>query len=338
MKERNSSVDIFRIIAALMVVSIHTGPLSEFGYNWWYTTAQILPRLGVPFFFCTMGYYYIGALLKGQYKCWNTMKRLLITYGLWSMIYYLQDIGQVIEGSISVSAFIVNCFKQFILYGSREHFWFFPAVFFSIVTATVFAQVKRLAWLAGGSLIAYMLGLLGCSYYGVGNRIPLVSYFINLPQYDWIRRMVLMGLPFFMMGYYLQRVELQKIRTRIYIILEIIFSIVFLTEIILVNKLQVQVNVYITIALYPLLFNTMLLLLKNSGTQYRRIAAITRDISNFMYYAHPLVILWVSDFFVKIVERNASGTELFLPTVGITILAGYLLHKLDNKYLNYLYK
>lgn len=38
MRERNASIDIFRIICALMVVSIHTGPLSEFGHNWWYVT------------------------------------------------------------------------------------------------------------------------------------------------------------------------------------------------------------------------------------------------------------------------------------------------------------
>lgn len=338
MKERNASIDIFRIICALMVVSIHTGPLSEFGYNWWYLTAQILPRIGVPFFFCTMGYYYIGSLLKGQCKFWKTMKRLLVTYGLWSIIYYIPDAKQVLNGSVSLSGFLVNCLRQFVIYGSREHFWFFPAVFFSIIAVTLFAKIEKLSWLAGLSIVAYVLGLLGCSYYGIGNQIPLISVFINSSQYDLIRRIVLMGFPFFMMGYFLQKIDTEQIENKKCIILEGIFLAVFLIEIIFVNKMHIQANVYITVFLYLLLFNTMLLLLKNSCEQYGKIAVVTRDLSNFMYYSHPLFMIWINMLMSFVVGRNATGTELFLLTVISTGSIGYLLHKMDNKYLNLFYK
>lgn len=338
MKERNASIDIFRIICALMVVSIHTGPLSELGHNWWYVTAQILPRLGVPFFFCTMGYYYIGSLLKGQCKFWKNMKRLLVTYGLWSIIYYIPDAKQVLNGSVSLSGFLVNCLRQFVIYGSREHFWFFPAVFFSIIVATLFAKIRKLSWLAGLSMVAYVLGLLGCSYYGIGNRIPLISVFINSSQYDLIRRIVLMGFPFFMMGYFLQKIDTKQIENKKCIILEGIFLAFFLIEIIFVNKMHIQVNVYITVFLYLLLFNTMLLLLKNSCEQYGKIAVVTRDLSNFMYYSHPLFMIWINMLMSFVVGRNATGTELFLLTVISTGSIGYLLHKMDNKYLNLFYK
>ena len=338
MKERNASIDIFRIICALMVVSIHTGPLSELGYNWWYLTAQILPRIGVPFFFCTMGYYYIGSLLKGQCKFWKTMKRLLITYGLWSIIYYIPDVKQVLNGSVSLSGFLVNCLRQFVIYGSREHFWFFPAVFFSIIVATLFAKIGKLSWLAGLSVIAYILGLLGCSYYGIGNQIPVISAFINSSQYDLIRRIVLMGFPFFMMGYFLQQTNMEQINNKICTVLEGILLVAFLLEIIFVNKVQIQANVYITVFLYLLLFNTMLLLLKNPCGQYGKIANVTRDLSNFMYYSHPLFMIWINILMSFVVGRNASGTELFLLAIISTATVGYILHKVDNKYLNWLYK
>ena len=214
MKERNASIDIFRLICALMVVSIHTAPLSELGENWRYLTVQILPRIGVPFFFCTMGYYYIGFLLKGKCKFWQTMKRLLIIYGLWSIIYYIPDIKQVLNGNVSLVGFLINCVRQFVIHGSREHFWFFPAVFFSIILSTLFAKIGKLSWLARISIVAYILGLLGCSYYGIGNQIPVISVFVNSSQYDLIRRIVLMGFPFFMMGYFLQKVELKKVTNK----------------------------------------------------------------------------------------------------------------------------
>lgn len=338
MKERKASIDIFRIICAIMVVSIHTGPLSEFGYNWWYVTAQILPRIGVPFFFCTMGYYYIGSLLKGQYKFWKTMKRMLITYGLWSIIYYIPDFRLVLEGSVSLKGFLINCVRQFLIYGSREHFWFFPAVFFSVIVSTLFAKIGKLSWLAGLSVIAYILGLLGCSYYGIGNQIPGVSILINYTQYDLIRRIVLMGLPFFMMGYFLQKASIEKIKNKICFILEGIFLVAFLAEIVFVNKVQIQANIIITVFLYLLLFNTMLLLLKNPCGQYEKVASVTRDLSNFMYYSHPLFMIWINMFISLVVGRSATGTELFLLAIVLTATVGYVLHKVDNKYLNLLYK
>jgi len=335
-KERNASIDIFRLICALMVVSIHTAPLAELGPVWRYLTVQILPRIGVPFFFCTMGYYYIGSLLKGQNKFWKTMKRLLITYGLWSAIYYISDVNQVLNGSVSFSGFLINCLRQFAIYGSREHFWFFPAVFFSIIITTLFAKSGKICWLAGVSVIAYILGLLGCSYYGIGNQIPGITVFINCSQYDLIRRIVLMGFPFFMMGYFLQKVKLRNISNKKCMVLEGIFLIAFLAEIIFVNK--IQKNVYITVFLYFLLFNTMLILLKNPCGQYKKEASVTRDLSNFIYYSHPLFMTWIHLIMNYCIGRNATETELFLLTIVSTGSIGYMLHKADNKYLNKLFK
>lgn len=321
-----------------MVVSIHTGPLSEMGYNWWYFTVQIIPRIGVPFFFCTMGYYYIGSLMRGQCRFLQTMKRLLITYGLWSIIYYIPDVKQVLNGSASLGGFLVNCIRQFLIYGSREHFWFFPAVFFSIIVVTLFAKIGKLSWLAGMSIVAYVLGLLGCSYHGIGNQIPGISVFINFSQYYLIRRIVLMGFPFFMLGYFLQKADFSKASNKKLGILEVIFLVGFFAEILLVNKLQIQVNVIITVFLYLLLFNTMMLLLKNPCAQYGKVAVVTRDVSNFMYYSHPLFMIWINIIMSTIAGRNATGTELFLLAVITSGSIGYLLHRADNKYLNLLYK
>ena len=321
-----------------MVVAIHTGPLSELGHNWWYATTQILPRIGVPFFFCTMGYYYIGSLLRGQCKFCQTMKRLLVTYGLWSFIYYIPDMKQVLNGSVSLDGFLTNCLRHFMIYGSREHFWFFPAVFFSIIVATIFGKIGRLSGLARMSIVAYVLGMLGCSYYGIGNQIPGISVFINFSQFDLVRRIVLMGFPFFMMGYFLQKLDLNKISNKNLGILEGVFLVGFLAEILLVNKLQIQVNVIITVFLYLLLFNTMIILLKNPCEQYDNVAIVTRDLSNFMYYSHPLFMIWINKMIFFLTGRNATGTELFILAVISSGSIGYLLHKVNDRYLNKLFK
>ena len=121
-------------------------------------------------------------------------------------------------------------------------------------------------------------------------------------------------------------------------ILEGVFAVGFLLVIVLVNKLQIQVNIYITVFLYLLLFNTMLFLLKNPYGQYGKTAGVARDMANFMYYSHPMFMLGINKVMSFLAGRSATGTEMFLLAVVSTGSIGYLLHKADNKYLNKLFK
>lgn len=65
-KQRNQSIDIFRLLCAVMVVAIHTSPLSELGDGAAYLFQEIVPRIAVPFFFAAAGYFYIGKLERGD--------------------------------------------------------------------------------------------------------------------------------------------------------------------------------------------------------------------------------------------------------------------------------
>ena len=62
--QRNNSIDIFRLICAVLVIIIHTRPFEDQNELLGYIVVQILPRIAVPFFFCVSGYYYFHALKK----------------------------------------------------------------------------------------------------------------------------------------------------------------------------------------------------------------------------------------------------------------------------------
>ena len=64
--QRNCSIDFFRLVCAVMVVSIHTHPLSGINDSLTFFINNVFPRIAVPFFFCTSGYYYIRALKAGK--------------------------------------------------------------------------------------------------------------------------------------------------------------------------------------------------------------------------------------------------------------------------------
>lgn len=78
-EERNSSIDIFRYICAIMVIAIHTHPFMEISEKCGYVFTQITPRIAVPFF-AAAGYFYIQKLEKNEKPFWMYIKRLLITY------------------------------------------------------------------------------------------------------------------------------------------------------------------------------------------------------------------------------------------------------------------
>ena len=84
MPKKNCSIDIFRYIGALMVMSIHIHPFEDISDFWGKEFRSVFPRIGVPFFFCAAGYFYIRKLMKGKNPFLPYMKRLLTTYFVWS--------------------------------------------------------------------------------------------------------------------------------------------------------------------------------------------------------------------------------------------------------------
>ena len=61
-KTHNNSIDIFRLLCAVMVVAIHTAPFSDISGPLGDLCTNLLPRIAVPYFFATAGYFYISAL------------------------------------------------------------------------------------------------------------------------------------------------------------------------------------------------------------------------------------------------------------------------------------
>lgn len=210
-KVRNNSIDIFRYICAILVVSIHTHPFEEINVNLSYFFVQIIPRIAVPFFFAISGYYYIKKITQEGVDInkifWKYTMRLLIVYSLWSLIYIaINFIIGIVQGT-NILTFLKETVMNYFFYGSYYHLWFFPALFFALIVTTFFVKIRKLKILVFTSIILYIIGCLGCSYYAIGNQIPLIKELINLSFFRLIRIVVLMGLPFFVLGYFVNALQ-----------------------------------------------------------------------------------------------------------------------------------
>ena len=60
--KRYNSIDVFRLVCAIMIVSIHTQPLSDINSFAGYFASGIITRFAVPYFFVVSGYFYYDKL------------------------------------------------------------------------------------------------------------------------------------------------------------------------------------------------------------------------------------------------------------------------------------
>lgn len=69
-------IDVMRIVASILVVTIHTAPFEMLCPPFDFVLTKIIARLAVPFFFVTSGYF----LFKDGYPSLNKVKKHVYLY------------------------------------------------------------------------------------------------------------------------------------------------------------------------------------------------------------------------------------------------------------------
>ncbi len=81
---RQAAIDNFRLLAATLVIAIHTSPLATYWETGDFWLTRVLARIAVPFFFMVSGYF----LARSNWK--NTgrfVKKTLLLYGVAVALY-----------------------------------------------------------------------------------------------------------------------------------------------------------------------------------------------------------------------------------------------------------
>lgn len=331
---RNSSIDIFRYICAIMIIAIHTKPFLDVNENLGFIFSEITTRVGVPFFFCVSGYYYIQKLENGR-PFNKYFIKLILPYVVWSCVYFLLDFIQ--WGHENFSGFAFNCIYGFFISGSYYHFWFFPALIYSVVFTTVIFKFRLEKLLIPMSIVLYIFGCIGCAYYKISVNIPIFGSLFEAQYFDLIRRILLMGFPFFISGYVVFKLKnhfaqnFSRIKSLSAIF---IFVLLWLTEIYCVCKFEIQKNIVITLFLYPLLVAIMLYLVNYPHRELYKFSNHTGVIANFAYYFHPLLIVIINKIYSTVSSDCIPETIMFILVVIITTLLGYILSCSKNKIIH----
>lgn len=334
MRQKNCSIDIFRYVGALMVMCIHIHPFDDISKFWGREFKSMFPRIGVPFFFCVAGYFYIKKLSEGKNSFFPYLKRILTTYVIWSLVYYLIDFME--WGRSDIKGFVRSCLKRFLIDGSHYHFWFFPALIFSVFFATVLFKLHLEKLILPVSIGLYLIGCLGGPYYAYGSRVPVLAALYARDNYTLIRRIYLMGIPFFSAGYLVVLIQnsglYRKCRSALLIADLLVSVVLWRAEIYMVMRARIMKNIYTTPGLYLMLIMLMLVLLRFPMYRCKKAADFCKVAAGFTYYIHPLFI-WMTDQISGRIGFTVSETPRYALIWAVTFALAWCIYKSNNKTL-----
>jgi len=199
-KNRNDTgIDGFRIIAALLVITIHTSPLLSFSETADFILTRIIARTAVPFFFMTSGYFLISRYTRDEKKLYAFLKKTLFLYGISILIYIPVNIY---SGYFRQENIMLEIIKDLVFDGTFYHLWYLPAS--AAGAAISWYLIKKLrfrkALIISG--ILYLIGLFGDSYYGLIEPVSGVNAFYRLVFQisDYTRNGIFFTPLFFILG------------------------------------------------------------------------------------------------------------------------------------------
>ena len=92
MKNRNVSVDLFRFLAALSIMFLHTcWGLDDSLLDAYPIIGIVIGRYPVILFFTISGYYCFLQISKGRNAAKTQIRSLLKVYCVWTVVYYLMS-------------------------------------------------------------------------------------------------------------------------------------------------------------------------------------------------------------------------------------------------------
>jgi hypothetical protein len=301
---RNGTIDIFRVIAAILVIGIHTDKNAT-GLE---QVTQTVGRIAVPFFMMVTSYYAFKHDTVSQ-----SIKHLLKIWGIWSLVYLPITIialaMQQLPLALSIGAIAWGLIgKQVIFTGA----WYFIATAFGLwVVSKLQYRPKVLYTLATFSLL-FCLAFSG--YCGWTNTFPAIS---ALQSNLWFQDTLLTGIIWTSAGFAIGKcAPLQNSKL---VLICTLSAIGLVVEYWLGLKFGFALTTDVTLCLLPFSVSAVMLMLTHPISISSRASRFCRRFSLNLFVLQFLVML----FAPLLGLGYGSGWTYFLfVLVGTAILAG----------------
>ena len=183
--QRIQSVDIFKLLAIIAVIAIHTTPFeidlqdSNNFYSYLFVIINQLARFAVPFFFVVSGYFW-GAAIRIDNEVIphsiKLVKKIATIFLFWCVIYLplynstfkgqglLDLVKAVFWGVHWHIRTLIQHPVVLLMAGTKGHLWFLIGLIFAVGISAIFIYQKWLKSLIIFSIALYITGVLAGAY------------------------------------------------------------------------------------------------------------------------------------------------------------------------------
>lgn len=260
---RDTSVDIFKYICAVLVLFLHTANLGRPYAN---TVTEGLTVLlhkvvwivkPVEFFFLASSFYFFKKHKDKQTnlteQAFLYAKRLALMYGFWSIFYVKNLLYHFVSVSTPKEALIaaVKSIRQLLFWGTSGHMWYVLSMIYSILILAFILSSKKLgkcrviiAW--AFAIATYAISLAGDSYYYLLSDFRIVTKVLDLIRSVFGNMYLFRGPIFLMLGYQIVTSE-RKTSCAKSFVLWIVFGIANVCELSLIKSLGLGLLYSITV-------------------------------------------------------------------------------------------
>lgn len=300
--ESYSGIDYFRFIAALLIVAIHTSPLSSFSETGNFIFTRIVSRVAVPFFFMTSGFFLISRYTCNAEKLGAFIKKTTLIYGVAILLYIPIN---VYNGYFKMDNLLPNIIKDIVFDGTLYHLWYLPAAIVGAVIAWYLVKQWAYRKAFAVTLVLYIVGLFGDSYYGIAENIPSLNSFYHLifQVSDYTRNGIFFAPIFFVLGGYISDNKDKLSFKKSIIGFTTCFSLMF-AEALTLHRFELQRHDSMYVFLLPSICFLFYFLMHFKGKNRAQL----RTISLIIYIIHPFVIVLIR-LFAKITHLQNALVE-----------------------------
>lgn len=300
-KKTYSTVDLFKLLAAVLVVFIHanTTKTDDFFNMFNYSFAL----MAVPFFFLVSGFFFYKGLnsATNQFKyLLNYVKKLLLLYGCWLLVSipFSLHIYLGLYNGRSVLYIILILIRRWFLCGEGV-FWYILVMAESACVIYFATRKKRILPV----LVLIVVGLILGVFYD--NKGMFNSSFINYINkgfyyvFSWSNNFIMKGIPFmgigFLLAHYHQRFTINNQK----LLLMGLLSVSALSVLLYYLRFPF-VGLFIIQAVLCFLLSVSI-----KTNIPKRMSLVLREISSSIYFLHTFLLYYVIELI--------WGRKLFIP-------------------------
>ena len=287
------AIDVMKVICAVLVVCVHTGPLLSINEEMNFFLVQVLARCAVPFFFLSSAFFLFKKIdfslsLKAKQNI-DVLKKYLThiakIYGFWTLVYLpIQLVIWFVNGFTFHS--ILLYVRDFFFRGSYYHLWFLPAMIFAVFFVYFLLTKMKSEDVWKVSIVLYGIGMLINVYGDFLVEIPLLGVLVSLylKIFATARNGLFFGCVYVMMGYTLAKKEfVQEAKSLTF--KAMISFILLVCEVYLIKKLGYMNDLTcMYIMLLPFVYTLFEILM--SFTSQTKGNVLVRNSSTLLYVIH----------------------------------------------------